>query len=198
MKYLIAVIAFFSFMICLQTSAFAGPGGMAADGCHKHKSDDRRTTHVSLSDGVNINVDCEAWKTITAKLNAEIISVTKSRNVYRDRARDYENAIDDKLAQAYSVKTEYEGLVAAAKRNYKVAENVRAEAALQAESTLHEAKRVLVQAEERERGAGLPASRDCRRALISIVIDRDAGWLSRTVKVNEKEIRVLSQICLGE
>ena len=59
-----------------------------------------------------------------------------------------------------------------------------------------EARSVLADAEARERGAGPPANRDCRKALRDWVIDADVGWFSGDVSVGEKGRAELTRACL--
>ena len=104
---------------------------------------------------------------------------------WQARAERAEGAIAEVRSGARAVKDRYEGMMAAAESDRDAASRLR-----------REARSVLAEAEARERGAGPPAGRGCRKALRGVVIDADVGWLSGNVKVDEKGRAALARACL--
>lgn len=111
--------------------------------------------------------------------------MTRERGRWQDRAERAEASIEAVRRSAQAAQARYEGLMADAEADRAAAARLQ-----------REARSVLADAEARERGAGPPASRDCREALRDLVIDADVGWLSGDVKVDEKGRSALAGACL--
>lgn len=141
------------------------------------------------------NFDAEQLARATARL-AELETTAQglrdalqdtrdSATAWQVRAERAEGAIATVRRGAQAAQDRYERLMAGAEADRNAADRLR-----------REARAVLEDAERRERGAGPPASRDCRKALREVVIDADIGWLSGAVKVDEKGRSALAGACL--
>ena len=183
--------------------AMAHPGGMAKDGCHKDSETGLRHAHVTIPDGV-YEVTCNVWKAILLQPEADVLRIMVERDQHKVRAEAAEAERNRARADFESVEIRYDALLITGEQDrYRAravldnALTVLSDAEIQAEEILDEALVVMHQAEERERGAGPPASRDCRRALRFFVFDKDTGWFNDIVKVDESERDLLKRACHG-
>ena len=212
MRYLLMTLAIAAFaFVGMQTVpvAFAHPGGLAGDSCHKKKADGgTRHAHFTMKDGSKAEVDCEVFTAISANrgvaseatvkelfvARAEINALQERVDMYRARALEAEANIKHAGNMAASVIRKYENQISATKFDRKKAMTEVAKAG----RTLLEAKQVLAVAEARERGAGPPASRDCQRSIRMLVTERETMWLSSSIKLDRDERRIIALSCLSK
>lgn len=131
-----------------------------------------------------------------AKAHSDLALKAGEVNAWRSRAEAAERRIDSAVSQAHRSKQRYDDALAGLEADRDIAATARAAAERDAAATRREAAAVLDEARARERGAGPPASRDCRTALRRVVIDADTGWFSGDVGVDEKGRAALANACL--
>ena len=138
----------------------------------------------------------EAVPVDTSQLEGHIADLTGHLETARARADraeasianikwEAETRIAQATADAAASKRLYDNLIAGAERDRDAAK-----------SELVEAGRVLAEAEARERGAGPPASRDCRAAISGHVINGDRTWAGN-LKLPDAGLESIKRACLG-
>ena len=159
-----------------STKANAGPGGLAADGCHKHKADVARTWHIpgtQKTGGICVDKGGASVKELAgAVTKAAYEAVTAERDRLRVQIRAMDSRLDkarvaQKETRAYAerIKREYRSLISAAERERRDVAKMKRDAVI-----LHE------EAAARERGSGPKSSRGCRNAVRTLL---DATMFSR-------------------
>lgn len=133
-----------------------------------------------LQDAANVTAnELDVKLSIAKKERDEALAANTA--LQRKAKRD----VDRAWSAALEERARYRGLMTSTQKDRDAAERMRTEA-----------KKVLQQAEARERGAGPSAGRDCRAVLQRLVIDADTGWLSDSVKVDKEGRRTIDATCL--
>ena len=201
--------------------AWSHPGGLASDGCHKHKAAGERHWHVDGTaerGGVCVK---EGGRTVkvqpaapagSAELENLRLLVSAQQGQLADAAADrasLELTIQNLRTELEAEKEKSRGWwqrATHAEENIELAalERDRARAAARsanadaaaALSQAEEARRIAEDAELRARGVGPRVDRRCRAAVEEIV-HGDTGWLSDDVDVDSEGRAKLSRACLA-
>ena len=173
----------------------AHPGGMAQDGCHRHKAAQERHWHLEGTserggecisrDGATVQVAPPERQIET--LEAQLADERAVSEELRAHLADW---------QAYAENLEAQG--AQLERRLGAARKAHTEAQLDvasAEAKVAAADAVARDAEARARGHGPRVDRRCRGA-VEAIVHAETGWMSNAVRVYREGRRALSQACL--
>ena len=198
----------------------AHSGGMAADGCHKHKAADERHWHVGGTaerGGECVKTDGRTVK-VQPAVAVDPAELENLRLLVEAQKGQLASAIADRAAletAIHNLRTEHEAekrrargwqqRASRAEENIELArlERDRASAAARganadaaaALAQAGEARKIAEDAELRARGIGPRVDRRCRSAVEEIV-HGDTGWLSDDVEVDGEGREALARACL--
>lgn len=200
--------------------AFAHPGGLAADGCHKDKAAGERHWHVegtadrggkcikqagsTVKMGVPTPgaVELENLRLLVEAQKAQLADAIGQQANLETTIRNLRAELDSERGKSHSwwqrAKRAEETIeIAQLERNRALAAARGANAdAAEALAKAQESQKIAEDAELRARGIGPRVDRRCRAAVEEIV-HGDTGWLSDSVKVDEEGRAALSRACLA-
>lgn len=217
----IAAVTALALGLAVAPDASAHPGGMAGDGCHKHKAAGERHWHIdgtSERGGVCVKQDGRTVK-VQPPAPAGSVELENLRLLVEAQKAQLADAAADRAAlalTAQNLRTELEAekeksrgwwqRATRAEENIEIAmlERDRAKAAARganadaaaALAQAEEARRIAEDAELRARGVGPRVDRRCRAA-VEEVVHGDTGWLSDDVEVDSEGRAKLSRDCLA-
>jgi len=142
-----------------------------------------------------LEADLAAATHARAEAMTVIARLTRDRDEWQSRAAAAEDQIDLAVAAAGQTKQHYENALADLEADRHVAATARQAAEADAAATRREADAVLAEALARERGAGPPANRDCRRVLAK-VLGADWTWAGN-LKAERNDVAAAHAACFN-
>ena len=177
----------------------AHPGGMAEDGCHRHRAAAERHWHLEGTserggecierDGATVQV-APAERQIET-LEAQLADEREVADELRAHLADWQAYAEDLEAQG----AQLERRLGAARAEARAARTEAQNAVASAEARVAAAEAVARDAEARARGHGPRVDRRCR-GTVEAIVRAETGWMSDAVKVYREGRRALSQACL--
>lgn len=155
-----------------------------------------RSPPVPAADTAQLEADLSAAMKARAEAMTVIATLTRDRDEWQSRAVAAEDRIDLAVSAAGQTKQRYENALSDLEADRHVAATARHAAEADAAATRREADAVLAEALARERGAGPPASRDCRKPLAKVL---NAGWTWPTgnLKTTRTDVAAAKAACFS-